>query len=88
MFRDGPPGRPAARFILVTEKSLGIPAIREQRVVAARGKNPRKSAVFRQFWRLPSVKPVYFMLMKIRRLNRARQTLKTNVSGGESAPGG
>jgi len=29
MFRDGPSELPAARFISVTEKSLGIPAIRK-----------------------------------------------------------
>ena len=37
----------------------------------------RKSSNFLHFWRLPSVKSVYFTLMKIRLLNRARQTFKT-----------
>jgi hypothetical protein len=33
MFRDGPSDLPAARFISVTEKSLGIPAIREIAII-------------------------------------------------------
>jgi len=36
MFRDGPSDLPAARFILLTEKSLGIPAIRKTAFRAAR----------------------------------------------------
>ena len=87
-FRDGPSELPAARFISVTEKSLGIPAIRKIPFRTACSEIGLKQPFSDGIWRLPSVKPVYFTLMKIRLLNHARQTLRNEVSGGESAPGG
>ena len=87
MFRDGPSGIPAARFISVTEKSLGIPAIRANSFVT----HPAKSLEIRGF-RTELVASLcqagLFHIDENSALESCAPDSQNEVSGGESAPGG
>jgi hypothetical protein len=75
MFRDGSSHLAAARFISVTEKSLGIPAIRERPFLSSR----EGMAEIRNLYSLlaPSLcQAGLFHVDEICCLNRAAQALK------------
>jgi hypothetical protein len=75
MFWDGPSGLPAARCISVTQKSLGIPAIRETAFIPLSAEMAKICQYFR-ILAAPLCQADLFHVGEICRLNPSPHTFK------------